>query len=101
MWYKLDENNNPVKAKNIEDYYKWVSKNQEKRTVMRQDVDGVTISTVFLGSDHSYPKNDNKPLLWETMIFEGEHDGYQERYYSFDNAVDGHFEALKLVTKNK
>lgn len=100
-WYKLDKNNNPVKARDIDDYMKWHDENIDKVTVMRQDVDGITISTVFLGLDHSYPGDNTKPLLWETMIFGGEHDQYQERYYSFDDAVDGYFKALELVIKNK
>ena len=101
MWYKLDENNNPIKAESSRDYFNWVFENEVKRIVMQQQIDEVRISTVFLGLDHSFPRDDTKPLLWETMIFGGEHDQYQERYYSFDDALDGHFEALKLVTLNK
>lgn len=99
MWYKLDENNNPVKANSSKDYFNWVTENEVKRIVMRQDVDGITISTVFLGLDHSWIGG--PPVLWETMIFGGEHDQYQERYYSFDDALDGHFKALELVIKQK
>ena len=100
-WYKLDENNNPVKAKDIEDYMDWDDENIDRIRVMQQTIDGVTISTVFLGLDHSYTKDNTKPLLWETMIFEGKYDQYQERYHSFNDAVDGHFKALDLVIKNK
>jgi len=31
------------------------------------------------------------------MIFGGEHDGYQERYTSRENAVAGHLKAVALV----
>lgn len=100
-WYKLDENNNPVKVESSKDYSDWVAENEAKRVVMQQKIDRIRISTVFLGLDHSFPRNDKKPLLWETMIFGGEHDQYQERYYSFNDALDGHFKALELVIKNK
>jgi hypothetical protein len=56
---------------------------------------GVNVSTVFLAIDHSF--NGGTPVLFETMIFGGEHDGYQERYTSFEEAVKGHEVAVKLV----
>jgi DNA-binding LacI/PurR family transcriptional regulator len=33
----------------------------------------------------------------ETMIFGGEHDQYQERYTSYEDAVKGHQIALNLI----
>lgn len=58
--------------------------------------DNIQISTVFLGLDHNW--SGGNPILFETMIFGGLHDGYQERYYSWEEAEIGHKEALKLVT---
>ena len=55
----------------------------------------VMVSTVFLGLDHSF--GFGKPLLFETMIFEGKHSGYQERYTTWEEAERGHKRALKLV----
>lgn len=101
MWYKLDENNNPVKAKDNKDFFDWHDKNMHKTIVMQQEFDGLRVSTVFLGLDHSFPRDDKRPLLWETMIFGGKHHQYQERYYSFNDALDGHFKALELVIKSK
>lgn len=40
----------------------------------------VRVSTVFLGLDHF--GRVGEPVLWETMIFGGAHDGYQARYTS-------------------
>ena len=37
------------------------------------------------------------PLLFETMIFGGPHDGYQERYTFWDEAEAGHAKALGMV----
>lgn len=49
--------------------------------------DGVRVSTVFLGIDHSF--GGPVPVLWETLVFmpDGE-DG--ERYTSHEAAVAGH-----------
>lgn len=57
----------------------------------------ITVSTVFLSFDHAF--GDSKPVLFETMIFGGEHDQYQERYYTYDEAVEGHKLACDLVNK--
>lgn len=53
------------------------------------------VSTVFLGLDHSF--GNGKPLLFETMIFGGDHDEYQERYSTWDEAEAGHRKACELV----
>ena len=65
------------------------------RHIARDEISGVTISTVFLGIDHNW--GDGPPLLFETMIFGGEHDGYQHRYETWDQASNGHQKVLKLV----
>lgn len=59
------------------------------RTVRKSRKDGVEVSTVFLGIDHRFV-NDGPPLVFETMIFGGEYDGYQIRYPSWGLAVRGH-----------
>ena len=56
---------------------------------------GVEVSTVFLGFDPSF--TDGKPLLFETMIFGGEHDEYQERYSTWEEAEIAHKDALSLA----
>lgn len=65
------------------------------RIVKQDRFAGILVSTVFLGLDHNY--GDGLPLLWETMIFNGEHDQYQERYSSKEGALAGHQEAVALV----
>ena len=40
----------------------------------------------------------NRPILFETMIFGGEHDQYQERYATREEAVEGHARAVAPVT---
>ncbi len=60
-----------------------------------ETVDECTISTMFLSIDCDY---DGPPVLFETMIFGGEHDRMQWRYCTADEAIAGHkriVEALK------
>ena len=57
----------------------------------------IRISTVFLGMNHSF--GSGKPLLFETMIFGGEYDNYQERYSTWEDAEKGHKIAVELVKR--
>ena len=95
MWYKLDENNKPVQAIDVNDYLKWSGNGGIIKNVAQEHIGDVFVSTVFLGLDHSW--NSEIPILWETMIFGGEHDQYQERYTSHKDALEGHEKALELV----
>ena len=53
------------------------------------------ISTVFLGLNHN--SGDGPPLLFETMIFGGEHDQYQVRCSTWKQAEAMHAKACKLA----
>lgn len=53
------------------------------------------VSTVWMGMDHSFGRG--PPLIFETMIFGGPLDGYQDRYSTVDEARAGHIEALAKV----
>lgn len=63
--------------------------------INRMGLSMVSVSTVFLGLDHQW--GDGPPLLFETMIFGGKHDGYCERYATWDEAEAGHKVALALA----
>lgn len=57
--------------------------------------DGVFISTVFIGIG---PKDANgNYLIFETMIFGGEHDGCQWKYATYEEAEVGHQKAIELI----
>jgi hypothetical protein len=60
-----------------------------------------SISTVFLSMDHGLAGliGDGTPVLFETMVFGGEHDGYQERYHTYDEAEEGHKRICDMVDK--
>jgi hypothetical protein len=50
----------------------------EDRILVHTERDGVLVSTVWLGMDMGYAGGE--PLIFETMIFGGEHDQYQWRW---------------------
>ncbi len=70
---------------------------QVDKIIGKDQFGSVSVSTVFLGMDHSFGGGD--PVLFETMIFGGEHDQYQERYCTWDEAEKGHQIACDLVNK--
>lgn len=66
------------------------------RRVALEKFGPVTVSTVFLGLDHSF--GGKVPLVFETMVFEGPLDGQMDRYSTWDQAETGH---RKMVEKVK
>lgn len=58
------------------------------RRIGRDKVGDVDVSTVFLGSDHNY--TGGPPILFETMVFGGEHDQWCRRWYTYDQAETAH-----------
>jgi hypothetical protein len=61
----------------------------EDRRVARTDIsEGVDVSTVHLVLDHQY--GDGPPLIFETMIFGGDHDQDCWRYSTEEQAQAGH-----------
>lgn len=91
MYYKLI-NREPVPCELME-WAMWFE--VADRQVADDSVGGARISTVFLGIDHSHLTGE--PSLFETMIFGGEKDGYQERSSTYDEALKMHAEAVALV----
>lgn len=94
--YTLDENNNVIKSNKI------INMDLADRRVdsCRFSFNNVQyhISTVFLCLDHNF-NNNGPPILFETMIFrEPEYiDMYCERYATYDEAKEGHLEAINWL----
>ena len=102
IWYSLDKDNNVFLIENVDDLKLAQEKLRKKikRTLIKKY--NILISTIFLYVDHSCDIEDNKPILFETMIFfrndkDHELDQYQERYSTYKEACDGHRRAVRLV----
>lgn len=67
------------------------------RHVCDEIVDEKRISTVFLGLCHNFDPNSKVPLVFETMVFEGKHSIYQDRYPTWQEAEEGHKRAGEWV----
>ena len=98
----LDDDNEPVPV-SIQEYAIWATRENRLRLVGRTDFhdengeEVSSVSTVFLGLDHRFSGDGDTPVLWETMIFGGDNDEYQQRYTSHDDAVVGHQKAVAIV----
>lgn len=97
LYYKLN-GHEPVATHDVLDWATWFERVQAtgERIVASDMINGVHVSTVFLGLDHGY-NTVAEPILFETMIFGGEHDMWQNRYSTWEEAEAGHKEAVKLV----
>jgi hypothetical protein len=70
-----------------------------KRRIGSDKIDKIRISTVFLGLNHNSGRG--RPLLFETMISGGKHDGFQRRCSTKKQALKGHLEAVVLVREER
>lgn len=96
IWNRVDP---PYKVYDLMEWGQEFSKHSRRvaQTFFPNDGDKeVRVSTVFLGIDHSWGNN-AQPILWETMIFGGEHDEFQQRYHCEQDAMNGHLVACDLV----
>ena len=94
MDFYFDREGNPI---SIEE---WMAKHEKtggsiSEQILRTERGDVLVSTVFTGLNMA-PLNP-RPMIYETMIFGGEHDQSQWRYSTEDEAKAGHEEACKLV----
>jgi hypothetical protein len=64
------------------------------RTVAKTKVGDATVSTVFLGLDHGFS---GRVLLFETMVFGGEHDGDCTRAATWEEAERQHAHMVNVV----
>ncbi len=57
------------------------------------------VSTVWLGLDHRF--GNGPPLIFESMVFGGPYDQYQERYSTEEEALAGHIRIVEALQKGK
>lgn len=81
-----DINGNPISR---EEGLELLGPRNQERQVLKSERDGVKVSTVHLVIDHG-GGNPFGPVIFETMIFGGEHDEEQWRYRTLAEAKEGH-----------
>lgn len=64
------------------------------RTVMSAEI---VVSTVFIGIDHNYTRA-GPPILFETLVMGGSHDGEMDRYATWEEAERGHEEMIRHIS---
>lgn len=95
QYAKLDVNKKIIPC-SVEEWAAMFEESDERR-VKRETINGLDVSTVFLGLNHGYGE---KSLWFETMIF-GLEDEYQERCETWDEALKMHDRAVKFAEEQK
>lgn len=76
-------------------------KDVHNRVVDQQTVDELNVSTVALGLDHNFTGSGD-PLIFETMVFyQGKATFYQERYSTYEEALEGHKQIVDRLSSNQ
>jgi hypothetical protein len=92
--YILNAAGEPIPEPDVMRWARWFE--TADRHVARTELpNDVTVSTVFLGLDHSFGRD---PQLFETMIFGGDLDQTQDRYATRQAAINGHAHYVALAT---
>jgi hypothetical protein len=79
----------PKPVDDIHVWNRWFEK-ADRHVAKTTLTNGSWVSTVFLGMEHVHG-------LFETMIFGGEHDQYQARCWTWDEAELMHAEAVQVA----
>jgi len=87
----------PVLEPDLLKWGAWMGK--AERTVEKTVIDGVMISTVFLGLDYNF-RDYGELLIYETMAFGGPLDEIQRRYSTREFAERGHWRVVTEVEKS-
>ena len=102
-YYKLD-GHTPIRVETLKAWADEVAQNDRIAALTGIDpwrvavtkIDDVVISTVFLGLDYRVSRR-GPPLLFETRVFGGSLDRFQNRCATWDKAEAMHAEAVALV----
>ncbi len=114
MQHYILKEDHTVEAVDLMTWANWFEGNPT-RLVKQEHVGDWYVSTVFLGLDYNYATDETSPpILFETMVFDHSRkrtyklgnkihtshpDVYQERYHTYDEALNAHnklVDALKL-----
>lgn len=89
------EGKTPVLEPDLMKWARWFEKNLPCHVDLTELPLDISVSTIFLSIDRAFIGQ--KPILFETMIFGGEHDLYQERYHTWKEAEAGHKKAVEMA----
>jgi hypothetical protein len=78
-----------------EDIMEWAKHSPLGTRVAETIRDNVRVSTVFLGLDLQW--SNGPPMIFETMVFGGEHDEHQDRCSTWDEAEAMHKRVCAMV----
>lgn len=92
----IDDHGNITPTNSIEEFGKIFS-DIPKRTMARDVIGNQLVSSVFLAMDHGFSRS-GPPVLFETMIFGGPHDGWQQRSTSKEGILDYHRIAVEMCS---
>jgi hypothetical protein len=73
---------------------RWMIENRDKLVIARTNLLDAYVSTVFLGLNHNL--GPGPPLLFETLVIDGPHDGYRRRCSTWAQAEAQHRAACAL-----
>ena len=93
--YTLDDQGNPVVERDLMKWARWIE--AADRKIASDTIGDARVRTMFLGLDYSF--GDGPPILFETTILGGTHDGYMDRYTNRIAALAGHDQAMDLVQR--
>jgi hypothetical protein len=99
MYYKLDENKKVIPS-SIEEWSNFIEGKfpTNYRHVGDEIINGIRISTVFIGLCVDFNNETRLPNVFETMIFDKNDRGiYQRRYTTWEDAELGHQRALQWL----
>jgi hypothetical protein len=78
----------------------WCYETANSDRIVKQDyIGGIFVSTVFLGLDHNWLPG-GPPVLFETMVFGGRMDMYQDRCCTWEEAEQMHATIQADVIRN-
>lgn len=89
--YFLDVYDREGRRLSLEDFYQ-LFEDPGYKVVRKSEVGwrrNVSVSTVWLGLNHAFTP-DHPPLIFESMVFGGRHDGDTDRYSTEAEAIAGH-----------
>jgi hypothetical protein len=93
-FYMLTKDRKVIMTEDVLEWAAWFE--TFNRFIDESRIGDVRVSTVFIGLDYSFGE-DSAPLIFETMIFGGKNNHYQERYTNYDDARAGHAIAVDMV----